>query len=187
MVRCESHAVRSQVLRAQGSPEFNLRAIFYRRYPDAPITIQVGLPPVSSPWCFRLLPVTPPPPPLPSAAVGQGSPPRPAPRQGSAPDRRAGDGLQPRDRPAGRPSSGETPGVRLRGDVLQRLSHGPVIPNEDKKQAKVLKLDTKQAVLHGSAGQIFSPDPSNRICQIYKCIFKMAAAPCCLLQRFSCK
>ncbi|XP_029696689.1 calpain-5 isoform X1 [Takifugu rubripes] len=41
VVRCENQAVRSQVLRAQGNPEFNLRAIFYRRYPDTHITIQV--------------------------------------------------------------------------------------------------------------------------------------------------
>uniref|UniRef100_H3CN15 Si:dkey-19b23.13 n=1 Tax=Tetraodon nigroviridis TaxID=99883 RepID=H3CN15_TETNG len=41
VVRCENHAVRSRVLRAEGNPEFNLRAIFYRRHPDAHISIQL--------------------------------------------------------------------------------------------------------------------------------------------------
>lgn len=47
VVRCEDHAVRSRVLRAAGNPEFNLRAIFYRRHPDAHISIQVWPCPVA--------------------------------------------------------------------------------------------------------------------------------------------
>lgn len=41
VVRCETDAIRSRVFKAEGNPEFNLRAIFYRRYPDAHISIEV--------------------------------------------------------------------------------------------------------------------------------------------------
>lgn len=40
MVRCENDTVRSQVFKS-GNPEFNLRAIFYRRYPNTHISIEV--------------------------------------------------------------------------------------------------------------------------------------------------
>ncbi|XP_057712344.1 calpain-5-like [Corythoichthys intestinalis] len=40
-IRCESATVRSEVFKAEGNPEFRLRAIFYRRYPDAHITVEL--------------------------------------------------------------------------------------------------------------------------------------------------
>ncbi|XP_037116184.1 calpain-5-like [Syngnathus acus] len=41
IIRCESATVRSQVFKAKGNPEFHLRAIFYRRYPDAHISVEI--------------------------------------------------------------------------------------------------------------------------------------------------
>lgn len=41
VVRCENDTVRSRVFKAEGNPEFNLRAIFYRRYPNTHISIEV--------------------------------------------------------------------------------------------------------------------------------------------------
>lgn len=43
VIRCESNTVRSRVFKEAGNPEFNLRAIFYRRYPGAHISIEVQL------------------------------------------------------------------------------------------------------------------------------------------------
>uniref|UniRef100_A0A3Q3WNE2 Uncharacterized protein n=1 Tax=Mola mola TaxID=94237 RepID=A0A3Q3WNE2_MOLML len=41
IVRCENDAIRSRVFTADGNPEFNLRTIFYRRYPGAHISIEI--------------------------------------------------------------------------------------------------------------------------------------------------
>ncbi|XP_077356348.1 calpain-5 [Festucalex cinctus] len=41
IIRCESATVRSQVFKADANPEFHLRAIFYRRYPDAHISVEI--------------------------------------------------------------------------------------------------------------------------------------------------
>ncbi|XP_068611802.1 calpain 5-like [Brachionichthys hirsutus] len=41
VVRCENDSIRSRVLKAGGNPEFNLRAIFYRRRPDTHISIEL--------------------------------------------------------------------------------------------------------------------------------------------------
>lgn len=42
VVRCESDAVRTRVFKEDGNPEFNLRTIFYRRYPKTHISVEVG-------------------------------------------------------------------------------------------------------------------------------------------------
>uniref|UniRef100_A0A3P9HCI7 Calpain-6 n=1 Tax=Oryzias latipes TaxID=8090 RepID=A0A3P9HCI7_ORYLA len=47
VVRCESEAVRTRLFQEEGNPEFNLRAIFYRRYPDAYISVEL--------WCKGLV------------------------------------------------------------------------------------------------------------------------------------
>ena len=47
IVRCENDTVRTQVFKATGNPEFNLRAIFYRRRPDAHVSIEVCALPLS--------------------------------------------------------------------------------------------------------------------------------------------
>ncbi|XP_061817090.1 calpain-5 [Nerophis lumbriciformis] len=41
IIRCESAAIRTRVFKAEGNPEFNLRSIFYRRYPDAHISVEL--------------------------------------------------------------------------------------------------------------------------------------------------
>lgn len=41
VVRCENDTIRTRVFKAEGNPEFNLRAIFYRRYPDTHISVEV--------------------------------------------------------------------------------------------------------------------------------------------------
>uniref|UniRef100_A0A3P9P6Z8 Calpain-5-like n=1 Tax=Poecilia reticulata TaxID=8081 RepID=A0A3P9P6Z8_POERE len=41
VVRCEGDAVRTRVFKEDGNPEFNLRAIFYRRYPDNNISVEL--------------------------------------------------------------------------------------------------------------------------------------------------
>ncbi|XP_068569435.1 calpain 5-like isoform X1 [Cebidichthys violaceus] len=41
IVRCENDTIRTQVFKAEGNPEFNLRAVFYRRYPGTPISIEL--------------------------------------------------------------------------------------------------------------------------------------------------
>uniref|UniRef100_A0A3B5R6Z1 Si:dkey-19b23.13 n=1 Tax=Xiphophorus maculatus TaxID=8083 RepID=A0A3B5R6Z1_XIPMA len=42
VVRCEGDAIRTRVFKAEdGNPEFNLRAIFYRRYPDNNISVEL--------------------------------------------------------------------------------------------------------------------------------------------------
>uniref|UniRef100_A0A3B5KVA5 Si:dkey-19b23.13 n=1 Tax=Xiphophorus couchianus TaxID=32473 RepID=A0A3B5KVA5_9TELE len=42
VVRCEGDAIRTRVFKAEdGNPEFNLRAIFYRRYPNNNISVEV--------------------------------------------------------------------------------------------------------------------------------------------------
>uniref|UniRef100_A0A087XZ47 Si:dkey-19b23.13 n=1 Tax=Poecilia formosa TaxID=48698 RepID=A0A087XZ47_POEFO len=41
VVRCEGDAVRTRVFKEDGNPEFNLRAIFYRRYPDDNISVEL--------------------------------------------------------------------------------------------------------------------------------------------------
>uniref|UniRef100_G3Q6L8 Si:dkey-19b23.13 n=1 Tax=Gasterosteus aculeatus aculeatus TaxID=481459 RepID=G3Q6L8_GASAC len=41
IVRCESDTIRTRVFKAERNPEFNVRAVFYRRYPSAPISIEL--------------------------------------------------------------------------------------------------------------------------------------------------
>ncbi|XP_060886949.1 calpain-5-like isoform X2 [Labrus mixtus] len=41
VVRCENDAIRTRVFKAEGNPEFNLRAIFYRRRPNTHISIEL--------------------------------------------------------------------------------------------------------------------------------------------------
>ncbi|XP_074480223.1 calpain-5 isoform X2 [Sebastes fasciatus] len=41
VVQCENDTIRTQVFKAEGNPEFNLRAIFYRRYPSTHISIEL--------------------------------------------------------------------------------------------------------------------------------------------------
>ncbi|KAK1890164.1 Calpain-5 [Dissostichus eleginoides] len=41
IVRCENDTIRTHVFKAEGNPEFNLRAIFYRRYPSTHISIEL--------------------------------------------------------------------------------------------------------------------------------------------------
>ncbi|KAM6949128.1 calpain-5 [Aplochiton taeniatus] len=41
IVRCENTTVRTHVFKEDGNPEFNVRAIFYRRYPDAHISVEL--------------------------------------------------------------------------------------------------------------------------------------------------
>ncbi|XP_033839665.1 calpain-5-like [Periophthalmus magnuspinnatus] len=41
VVRCENDSVRTPVFKAEGNPEFNLRSIFYRRYPRVHISIEL--------------------------------------------------------------------------------------------------------------------------------------------------
>ncbi|XP_018551987.1 calpain-5 [Lates calcarifer] len=41
VVRCENDTIRTRVFKAEGNPEFNLRAIFYRRYPDTHISVEL--------------------------------------------------------------------------------------------------------------------------------------------------
>uniref|UniRef100_A0A3B4VFM8 Calpain-5-like n=1 Tax=Seriola dumerili TaxID=41447 RepID=A0A3B4VFM8_SERDU len=40
-VRCENDTIRTRVFKAEGNPEFNLRTIFYRRYPDTHISVEL--------------------------------------------------------------------------------------------------------------------------------------------------
>ncbi|XP_029132335.2 calpain-5-like isoform X2 [Labrus bergylta] len=41
VVRCENDTIRTRVFKAEGNPEFNLRAIFYRRRPNTHISIEL--------------------------------------------------------------------------------------------------------------------------------------------------
>ncbi|KAM6959851.1 calpain-5 isoform 2-T2 [Tautogolabrus adspersus] len=41
VVRCEDDTIRTRVFKAEGNPEFNLRAIFYRRRPNTHISIEL--------------------------------------------------------------------------------------------------------------------------------------------------
>ncbi|XP_037539546.1 calpain-5-like [Nematolebias whitei] len=41
VVRCESDTIRTKVFKEEGNPEFNLRTIFYRRYPDTHISVEL--------------------------------------------------------------------------------------------------------------------------------------------------
>ncbi|KAM4714625.1 calpain-5 [Anableps anableps] len=41
VVRCEGDSVKTQVFKEDGNPEFNLRTIFYRRYPDDNISVEL--------------------------------------------------------------------------------------------------------------------------------------------------
>ncbi|XP_041842615.1 calpain-5-like [Melanotaenia boesemani] len=41
VVRCENDTIRTQVFKEEQNPEFNLRAIFYRRYPNTHISIEL--------------------------------------------------------------------------------------------------------------------------------------------------
>ncbi|XP_047426695.1 calpain-5-like [Mugil cephalus] len=41
VVRCENDTIRTRVFKEEGSPEFNLRTIFYRRYPDTHISVEL--------------------------------------------------------------------------------------------------------------------------------------------------
>ncbi|XP_030285779.1 calpain-5 [Sparus aurata] len=41
ILHCENDTIRTRVFSAEGNPEFNLRAIFYRRYPDTHISVEV--------------------------------------------------------------------------------------------------------------------------------------------------
>uniref|UniRef100_A0A8C6ULH9 Si:dkey-19b23.13 n=1 Tax=Neogobius melanostomus TaxID=47308 RepID=A0A8C6ULH9_9GOBI len=43
VVRCENDTIRTRVFKAEGNPEFNLRTIFYRRYSNVHISIEVCL------------------------------------------------------------------------------------------------------------------------------------------------
>lgn len=40
-MRCENDTIRTRVFKEERNPEFNLRTIFYRRYPSRDITIEV--------------------------------------------------------------------------------------------------------------------------------------------------
>uniref|UniRef100_A0A3B4YGI2 Calpain-5-like n=1 Tax=Seriola lalandi dorsalis TaxID=1841481 RepID=A0A3B4YGI2_SERLL len=40
-VRCENDTIRTRVFKAEGNPEFNLRTIFYRRYPNTHISVEL--------------------------------------------------------------------------------------------------------------------------------------------------
>ncbi|CAB1345245.1 unnamed protein product [Coregonus sp. 'balchen'] len=42
VIWCEDDTIRTHVFKEDGNPEFNMRAIFYRRYPDAHISIEGG-------------------------------------------------------------------------------------------------------------------------------------------------
>uniref|UniRef100_I3KRY8 Calpain-5 n=1 Tax=Oreochromis niloticus TaxID=8128 RepID=I3KRY8_ORENI len=48
VVRCENDNVRTRVFKESGNPEFNLRTIFYRRYPNTDISVEVWHIPVPS-------------------------------------------------------------------------------------------------------------------------------------------
>ncbi|KAJ8008326.1 hypothetical protein DPEC_G00103670 [Dallia pectoralis] len=41
VIRCEDDSIRTRVFKKDGNPQFNLRAIFYRRFPEACITIEL--------------------------------------------------------------------------------------------------------------------------------------------------
>ncbi|KAF7230263.1 calpain-5 [Nothobranchius furzeri] len=41
VLRCESDTIRTKVFREERNPEFNLRTIFYRRYPDIHISVEL--------------------------------------------------------------------------------------------------------------------------------------------------
>ncbi|XP_013770525.1 calpain-5-like [Pundamilia nyererei] len=41
VVRCENDNVRTRVFKESGNPEFNLRTIFYRRYPNTDISVEI--------------------------------------------------------------------------------------------------------------------------------------------------
>ena len=41
IIRCEEDTIKTGVFRMDGTPEFNTKAIFYRRRPKAPIYIEV--------------------------------------------------------------------------------------------------------------------------------------------------
>ncbi|XP_031688162.1 calpain-5-like [Oncorhynchus kisutch] len=41
VICCEDDTIRTRVFKEDGNPEFNMRAIFYRRYPDAHISIKL--------------------------------------------------------------------------------------------------------------------------------------------------
>ncbi|XP_062300798.1 calpain-5-like [Scomber scombrus] len=41
VVRCENDTIRTRVFKAEGNPEFNLRTIFYRRYPNTHISVEL--------------------------------------------------------------------------------------------------------------------------------------------------
>uniref|UniRef100_A0A6Q2Y9B2 Uncharacterized protein n=1 Tax=Esox lucius TaxID=8010 RepID=A0A6Q2Y9B2_ESOLU len=41
VIRCEDDAMRTRVFKGDGNPQFNLRAIFYRRFPEAHISIEL--------------------------------------------------------------------------------------------------------------------------------------------------
>lgn len=41
VVRCEDDTIRTRVFKEEGNPEFNLRTIFYRRYPNTHISVEL--------------------------------------------------------------------------------------------------------------------------------------------------
>ncbi|XP_008300315.1 calpain-5 [Stegastes partitus] len=41
VVRCENDTIRTRVFKEEGNPEFNLRTIFYRRYPNMHISVEL--------------------------------------------------------------------------------------------------------------------------------------------------
>ncbi|XP_054863411.1 calpain-5-like isoform X1 [Amphiprion ocellaris] len=41
VVRCENDTIRTRVFKEEGNPEFNFRIIFYRRYPDTHISVEL--------------------------------------------------------------------------------------------------------------------------------------------------
>lgn len=127
ILHCENDTIRTRVFNAEGNPEFNLRAIFYRRYPDTHISVEVWLIPITSityityvdsryahtvSVCVLLCAGM-----EQRSAVGLGA------RRGSTPDGRVREESEPRDWSARRPIPFRMPTVRLRRDVLQHLSH----------------------------------------------------------------
>lgn len=123
VVRCENDTIRTRVFKADANPEFNLRTIFYRRYPNAHISIEVWHIYITHThrWCVHTLTV------LvyilfcavveQRSAVGLGA------RQGSTPNIRVREESELRDRSTRWPILFRLPTEHLRWDVLQRLPH----------------------------------------------------------------
>uniref|UniRef100_A0A8C9V8Q3 Si:dkey-19b23.13 n=1 Tax=Scleropages formosus TaxID=113540 RepID=A0A8C9V8Q3_SCLFO len=139
IIRCEEKAVRTRVFKHDSNPKFNTKAIFYRKYPDSHIRIEVR----SSQqhlllWVHSAVwggsgggggggsagDVSPAPSPLracadlaPGTAVGFSA------GCSQAADRRQREGAQASHRSAGGPDALGDAGERLRGDFLQPAPH----------------------------------------------------------------